>query len=94
VCIDNGSTLGDLLEQHETAKDAVVLCVLQRSLRQLQRKGLAVVEGIVLQQLGTQECFEPWAIWSFLPWQQLSWAVAAQQLTATPPADVGVTSEF
>jgi hypothetical protein len=45
-----------------------------------------------LQQLGTVECSEPWAIWSYPPWQQLSWAVAVQQLAAVPPVRAGVTA--
>jgi transposase InsO family protein len=92
LCIDNGSTMADLLEHHRTAKDSVVLCVMQRSLRQLQRQGLAAMDGVVLQQLGTVECSEPWAIWSYPPWQQLSWAVAVQQLAAVPPVRAGVTA--
>jgi hypothetical protein len=92
LCIDNGSTLGELLEQHRAAKDPVVLCVLQRNLRPLQREGLLAMDGIVLQQLGTVECHEPYAIWCYPPWQQLSWAVAVQQLAAVPAARAGAAS--
>jgi hypothetical protein len=93
LCLNNGSTLGErtvgtvptVLLQHRAAKDAVVLCVLQCNLRQLQREGLSAMDSVVLQQLGTVECHEPWAIWVYPPWQQLSWAVAVQQLAAVPP---------